>query len=139
MQRLLLVVGSLAVLAISFFGTLHSFDNFDFRSVDSIRIEHAKEMKAALEKYRAARGKYPGPFNDNDLADLRPELVGGGFIAKLPVDPYWSNRKINHYRYRSDGSTYGLLFSMEFGPCISGIGAGVERPWGGYKIRSCWF
>lgn len=107
--------------------------------MDSIRIDHAKAIKTALEKYRAARGKYPGPFIDNDLADLRPELVGGGFIAKLPVDPYWKSGKVNQYRYRSDGNTYGLLFYMELGPCISGIGESLSRLWDGRKITSCAF
>ena len=43
--------------------------------MDSIRIEHAKSLIAALEKYRAARGPYPSPFDNDDIADLKIKLV----------------------------------------------------------------
>lgn len=139
MQRLLFIIGSVAVLALSFFGTLHFLDSTNFESMDAIRIEHAKEIKAALEKYRAVHGKYPGTYHDNSLADLRADLVDGGFIAKLPVDPYWKSGRVNKYRYRSDTNTYGILLYMELGPCISGIGPSVTGPWDGRIITPCPF
>ena len=90
-------------------------------------------------KYRVARGKYPSPFSDNDLADLKLELVDNGFISQLPVDPYWKNGRINKYRYRSDGNMYGLLFYLELGPCQTGVGTAATNPWDGRPITVCSF
>jgi hypothetical protein len=139
MLRFFLIIGGTAVLAASFLGTLYLLDSFDFRSMDALRIEDVKALKAALERYHAARGKYPAPFNDNDIADLKRELVDGGFIAKLPVDPYWTNGKINKYRYRSDGNGYALVFYMELGPCMTGVGAAATGQWDGHNIATCAF
>lgn len=140
MQRLFLIVGSVAVLAASFFGTLYLLGSTDFRSMDALRSEDARSLKAALEGYRAAHGKYPGPFADTDIANLKTELVDVGFIYKLPVDPYWKNGRINNYRYRSDGgSSYGLLFFLELGPCLTGVGPAAVSSWDGRKISTCSF
>lgn len=139
MQRLLLIVGGIVIVAVSFFGTLYFLNSMDFRSLDTVRTEDAKSLKAALEQYRAARGKYPAPFPDNDVADLKPALVDGGFIAQLPVDPYWQKGKVNKYRYRSDGTSYGLLLYMELGPCLTGVGPAATGNWDGRKIISCAF
>jgi hypothetical protein len=139
MQRLAMIIGCFFIVAASFAGTLYFLDSSEFQSFDAQRVEHGKMLKAALERYRAARGKYPAPFADNEITDLRPELVGGGFIDKLPVDPYWKNGRINKYRYRSDGQSYGLLFYFELGPCISGIGPLASAEWDYRKITSCTF
>lgn len=112
----------------------------DFQSFDSIRIEHANALKAAMEKYRAARGAYPWSYRNIEISDLRTELVGGGFIAELPVDPYWKNGRINRYRYRSlDGKSYGLLLYMELGPCQTGVGKAATDPWDERPITTCPF
>jgi hypothetical protein len=139
MQRLSLLIGCIAIPALSFAGTLYFLDKADINSVDAQRIEHAKLLKAALERYRSAHGKYPAPFRDNDVFDLRPELVGGGFIASLPIDPYWKNGRVNKYRYRSDGQSYSLLFYLELGPCQTGVGAYVTAPWDGRHVTMCAF
>lgn len=141
MQRFVIALGAFAILAASFFATLYLLNSLNFGPVnlDRVRIEHAKSLKAAIERYRAARGKYPSPFPDNDLADLRPELVSGGFISELPLDPYWKIGKVNRYRYRSDGNTYGLMFYLELGPCQTGAGALAVNPWKGQKIAPCAF
>lgn len=98
MQRLAIAIGSLAILAASFFGTLYFLDSLNYQTMDSIRIEHAKALKAALEKFRAAHGRYPPSTPDGDLAALRVPLVDGGFVANLPVDPYWKSGRVNKYR-----------------------------------------
>lgn len=139
MQRLLFVIAGAAILVGSFFATLYFLDPANFRSLDSIRIGHAKSLKAAIEKYRAARGKYPSPYPGNDIADLKSDLVDGGFISQIPVDPYWKNGKINKYRYRSDGNTYGLLFYFELGPCQTGVGTAATGKWDGFNILKCPF
>jgi hypothetical protein len=138
-QRLLLALGSAAILAISFFGTLYFIDSSEFQSLDSVRTEHAKLLKTALEKYRAVNGKYPVRAVVVDIADLRPELVGGGFISSLPVDPYWKNGRVNQYRYRSEGTTYGLLLQLELGPCQTGEGPAATDEWDHHKVISCPF
>lgn len=140
MQRLVFAIGGLAILVASFVGTLYFLDSLNFQTLDSIRIEHAKSLKAALEKYRAVHGKYPTSNPDNDLAALRSPLVDGGFIAQLPVDPYWTSGRINKYRYRAlDGKSYGLLFYMELGPCQTGTGVASTGPWDGRQITACSF
>lgn len=140
MQRLLFAIGGLAILGLSFFGTLFLLNSKDFQSFDSIRIEHAKALKTAMEKYRAARGAYPWSYLNTEISDLRAELVGGGFIAELPVDPYWKNGRVNKYRYRSlDGKSYGLLLYMELGPCQTGVGPAATGPWTGRDVTTCPF
>ena len=141
MQRLGIAIGGLAVLAASFFATLYFLDSLHFGpfDLDEVRGQHAKSVKAAIEGYRAAHGNYPAPFPDNDLADLKLVLVSGGFISELPLDPYWKTGKVNRYRYRSDGNTYGLIFHLELGPCQTGIGALAANPWQGQKIAACPF
>lgn len=140
MQRLFLAIGAVAILALSFFGTLFLLNSSEFQSFDSIRIEHAKSLKAALEKYRAAHGKYPDANSELDLAALKSPLIGGGFISQLPVDPYWKSGRINKYRYRTlDGNSYGLLFYMELGPCQTGVGGAATGPWDARQVPGCVF
>lgn len=140
MQRLVLAIGGFAVLVASFLGTLHLLDSFNFQSLDSIRIEHAKSLKAALEVYYTMHGKFPSPYPDSEIKDLRAPLVESGIISQLPIDPYWKNGRVNKYRYRSlDGSMYGLLFYMELGPCQTGVGAAATDPWGGRRVTTCPF
>jgi hypothetical protein len=68
-------------------------------------------LKAALEKYRSARRKYPAPFLDNVIFDLKGELIDGGFLPIMPQDPFWETSTGNQYHYVSgDGTKYGLLF-----------------------------
>ena len=97
--------------------TLYFLDslNLGLVDLDRVRINHANSIKAAIEAHRTARGKYPSPFLTDDRADLKSELAE--FISELPLDPYWKNGRVNRYRYRYDGATYGLLFYLELGPC----------------------
>jgi hypothetical protein len=140
MQRLVIAIGSLAVLMASFFGTLSFLDSLNYQTMDSIRIEHAKTLKGALEKYRAAHGRYPASSADSDLTALRAPLVDGGFVAQLPVDPYWKSGRVNKYRYRAvEGTSYGLLFHMELGPCQTGVGGAATGPWESRAIAVCAF
>jgi len=136
----LFVIGGIAVCASSFFVTLFVLNYYDNnRPRDSIRVEHAKVLKTALEKYRSARGKYPAPFLDNVIFDLKGELVDGGFLASMPQDPFWETSTGNQYRYVSaDGTTYGLLFHLESadgkipagGKCLTGVGTAGTGWWG---------
>ena len=73
-------------LGVIFFGTLFLLDSFDALPFDQVRVAHARSLTAALEKYRAAHGRYPD--SEFDLAALRAPLIGDGFIAQLKVDPY---------------------------------------------------
>jgi type II secretory pathway pseudopilin PulG len=132
------VAGGMAVVAISFFGTLFILNNADSRARDSLRTEHAKLLKAALEQYRGAHGSYPATFFDNPITDLRAALVGGGFLSTIPVDPLWADTE-RQYRYVSAGKTYGLLVHLELangkiaaqGACLTGVGTDGTGWWGG--------
>jgi hypothetical protein len=123
------IAGALAIVLIFFFGTLLTLDWWNTLPYpDSVRAEHASSIKAALERYRAARGHYPAPFGDNPLTDLKNELVDGHFVAAIPKDPIWGLGE-KQYRYVSVGEGYGLLFHLQYangkipegGSCITGV------------------
>jgi hypothetical protein len=137
-RSLLRITGGIAVVAIFFFGTLFLLNNADSRTRDSVRGEHAKSLKAALEQYRSMHGSYPATFFDNPITDLRAALVGGGFLPTIPVDPLWADAE-RQYRYVSAGKTYGLLVHLELangkitaqGACLTGVGTEGTGWWGG--------
>jgi len=127
----------MAVVGASFFGTLFILNNFDSRDRDLLRIEHVKLLKAALEQYRRTRGAYPATFFDNPVTDLRSELVDGGYLSAIPLDPLWAGTA-KQYRYVSAGQTYGLLLHLETahgkslpGACLTGVGTKGTGWWGG--------
>jgi hypothetical protein len=113
-RRLLLIIGALAIVAGSFFGTLVLIDTYWLNSAtpagrNAIRAKHAAQIKDGLERYRKAHGALP-IFPDNEVDDLKPALVAEGFMSAIPKDPTpdWK------YRYVSvDGKAYGLLFRTE--------------------------
>jgi hypothetical protein len=126
MRRLVLALGAVAILAGSFFGTLFILDRMGSLNPDSIRAEHAKMIKVALEKYRSARGTYPFPFWDNAVSDLKPLLVDTGYLEAIPEDPAPTGAA-KQYRYASpDGKIFGLLFPLKLaagGKCLTGVGS----------------
>jgi hypothetical protein len=126
------VVGSLAILAVSFVGTIFAIDAYapDLNGPwkrDRIRAADAVVLKAAMEAYKKAKGQYP-IFGDNSTDDLAPALVGGKFLASVPRDP-----KGTAYRVTSNGTIYGLLFQLERPPgrCMTGVGISGTGAWGG--------
>jgi hypothetical protein len=139
MRLIFLSATGLAITLLSFFGSLYLLESVGTRSMDSLRMEHAKSLKAALEQHRTARGKYPVLVSGSDVADLKRDLVDGGFMSSLPVDPYWTNGRINRYRYRSDGTSYSLLIHFELGPCQTGIGPATLEKWDGHNVLKCPF
>lgn len=72
-----------------------------------------KTIQEALENYRAAQGKYPvsDAFVSIQTSGniLDKELVTGGLIQSLPVDPDTAR----YYAYKSDGLTYTLTAVMD--------------------------
>ena len=137
-QPLLRIAGGTAVVTTFFFGTLFILNNADSGARDSLRAEHAKSLKVALEQYRGAHGTYPATFFDNPVTDLRATLVGGGYLPTIPVDPLWAGTE-KQYRYVSAGKTYGLLLHLELangeiaaqGACLTGVGTADTGWWGG--------
>jgi hypothetical protein len=128
------IIGGIAIVAISFFGTLFTLDYLD---PDSVRATHAKSVKAALEKYRSAKGAYPFPFPDNPLTDLKKVLVDGGYLVAIPDDPVFGAKDKDRYRYVSNsGKNYGLLFHLSTGKtpsgstCLTGVGTAGYGFWG---------
>lgn len=128
-RRLLLIIGGLVVLAAFFFGTLLLLDFMDRRSRDALRVETAKSLMAALEKYRASKGAYPVlKTSDSYIPELGGPLVGGGYLRETPSDPPGS--KPSHY-VSFDGKAYGLLINLEqSGTCIVEMGASKTGWWG---------
>jgi hypothetical protein len=131
-------IGGLAVVAIFFFGTLFVLDYFYLPYPDYVRANDARMIKAALERYRSAKGGYPSLYPGNQLTDLNKDLVGGGFIARLPSDPVYGAGVDGGYLYASDGLKYGLLLHLKFatgqikagGACLTGVGYAGSGWWG---------
>ena len=139
MRLFLFFISAIAILAIFFFGTMYVIDYRDMSARDLVRAEHAKSLKTALERYRAAHGKYPAPFTNNYIMDLKTALVDGGFLAAIPTDPFWIGSQNNQYTYVSaDGIKYGLWFHLELssgkipagGGCLTGVGTVGTGWWG---------
>ena len=119
MRRFLLVLGALVIVVASFFATLLILNSMEksrtpAETRNATRAEHARQLKAALEKYRAAHKSYPLSSDFNDLGNLQGDLVGGGYLAEIPSDPQNANGK--KYLYASNGTVYGLMFQIEAGP-----------------------
>lgn len=122
-RGLLYGVGGVGVIAIFFFGTLYILNSKDIESRNAIRMDHARLLRDALDRYKAARGGFPMPFPDNPVADLKTVLVGGGFLRAIPEDPLPPRT----YRYTASdwtaGKRYGLMIPLEeTGTCVTGVG-----------------
>lgn len=130
LRRLGLIVGSLAIVVGSFFGTLFVLDRSESPATpDEVRASHARQIKAALEAYRRTKGQYPSPYGDNPLTGLQKDLVDGKFITAIPLDPAWGTGD-NQYRYASSGKSYGLLFHLQSGAlCLTGVGIAGSGLW----------
>lgn len=119
-RRLLLVLGALGIVAASFFTTLLILNWMETPRTpvemrNAIRAEHARLLKAALEKFRDAHKTYPASPDFSEIAlNLQKDLVGGGYLTELPTDPQSADGK--RYRYASNGMVFGLLFELEAGP-----------------------
>jgi hypothetical protein len=116
-RRLLLILGALAIVVVSFFTTLQILNSVEASRTpaeirNATRAQHARLLKDALEKYKAAHKTYPQTADFVEVANLQKDLVGGGYLAEIPSDPL-SGRK---YRYISNGTVVAMLFDMEAGP-----------------------
>ena len=119
MRRFLLVLGALAIVVTSFFVTLLILNSLEtprtpLEMRNATRAEHARLLKAALEKYRAAHNTYPQTADFVDVGTLQKDLVGGGYLAEIPRDPQSASGKT--YRYISNGTVVAMLFDLEAGP-----------------------
>jgi hypothetical protein len=134
------MIAGTAVIVSSFFVTLFVLDYFENKTPktgDDLRVENARLIMTALEKYRATHGAFPifPPPHDVPAVDLKKELVKAGYLRVIPEDPLWPENP----RYVSyDGKAYGLLFRLQFargnipatGQCLTGVGTSGTRWWG---------
>jgi len=101
MRIFLNVVGGLAVLVGSFFGTLFVLD---YLLLDPMERE-VKTLKTALQRYRLDRTSYP-VLVDVPMSDLKKQLVSSGHLSQSPDAD-------KDARYVSvDGKSYGFLFHI---------------------------
>jgi hypothetical protein len=113
LQPILLTVGTLAIIATFFLGTLFSLDFMDRRSRDSLRANHARSIMAALEKYHATHGAYPIlPVPGSNTTELQVPLVGGWYLRAIPRDPLGAETQSRYVSF--DGKAYGLLYQIPF-------------------------
>ena len=95
-------------------------------SPDQLRAGTAKQLMAALEKYRSTKGSYP-QLGNNVLADLKPTLVDGGFLNGIPPD--LSDAQPMLYTSTS-GTSYGILSTKNRQPCLIEVGISNSGWWG---------
>ena len=129
MQRVLLALGGLAIVVTSFFGTLSILNYSDITARDSMRVENAKVIIAAIQKYHASKGNYPlvPPGYDVRLTELAPFLVGGGYLRAMPADPP-GTEPIHYVSFA--GNAFGLWLHLErSGQCIIEVGASKTGWW----------
>ena len=71
------IAGAITIVVVSFFVTLRVLEYVGFAATaDELRASNAKQIMAALEKYRAAKGAYPVlPDKDTLTIELRKPLV----------------------------------------------------------------
>jgi hypothetical protein len=118
-RRLLLALGALAIIAASFLATLQILNYSESQRTpaemrNATRAAHARLLKDALEKYKAAHKAYPQTADFVDVDNLQKDLVGGGYLAEIPSDPLSAGGK--KYRYISNGTIVAMLFDLEAGP-----------------------
>jgi hypothetical protein len=102
-------------------------------SPDQLRAGTAKQLMAALEKYRSAKGAYP-VFANNRVADLKPALVDGGFLSDIPRDL----TDAQPMRYISTtGTSYGILSTKNRQPCLIEVGITNTGWWGLTSASLC--
>jgi hypothetical protein len=95
-------------------------------SPDQVRAGTAKQLMAALEKYRSARGTYP-QFPNNRITDLKTPLVDGGYLNAIPHDL----ADAQPMRYISTtGTSYGILSTKNRQPCLIEVGVTNTGWWG---------
>jgi hypothetical protein len=117
MSILAKIAGAIAIVVVSFFVTLAALDYFSAPpTTDQVRASNAKQIMAALEKYRAAKTTYPVlPLLDVSTVELRKPLVEGNFIAAIPTDP----ADAEGTRYVSiDGKSSGMRVVQNKKYCI---------------------
>lgn len=128
------VIGGIAIVLGSFVGTTLLLDHF-YPNQNYVRAEQIKTVKAALESYRAERGRYPY-FQSNPLTDLASDL--SKFIPAIPQDPVFGVNGTQQYYYVSDGQQrYAILVSLSnrdgdsTKACLTGINFAGTGWWQG--------
>jgi hypothetical protein len=102
-------------------------------SPDQMRASTAKQLMAALEKYRSAKGVYP-VLSNNRITDLKPALVDGGFLNEIPRDL----TDAQPMRYISGtGTSYGILSTKNRQPCLIEVGINNTGWWGLSSASLC--
>jgi hypothetical protein len=124
LQGLILIIA--AAICVSLVLLVIDLRNPEPNTPDERRAHAAKQLMAALEKYRSAKGAYP-LLNDNILADLKPHLVDGGFLNEIPPHNLPGAQPM---RYLSKtGTSYGILSAKNGMQCLVEVGASNTGWW----------
>ncbi len=128
MSILVKIAGAITIVVVSFFVTLTILDYSPPLTPDQVRASNAKQIMAAVEKYRAAKGAYPVlPAVDSVAFELRKPLVEGNFIAAVPTDP--SDAEATRY-VSVDGKSFGLKVIQNKTSCLIEVRAYKSGWWG---------
>lgn len=108
MRSFLKLLGALAIIMGSFYGTLYLADRYDILTPDPVASE-ATALREALQRYRLAGLPYPLAPN-TPVSDLKKQLSSSGYASHIPDAD-------KDARYVSlDGKSYGLLFHINRTP-----------------------
>ena len=121
--------------------TTVSYNGISQRSRDSERGSDVTQIKIALEKYHAEKGRYPAvcpAVNTGcSIGLLGPELEP--YLKAIPHDPKAVADSTGDYRYahsivQSDG--YGIFVSYEAKPACK-TGSKMNSSWWGVSTPTC--
>lgn len=120
------IIGLLATMVITIAGEARA------KSRDARREADIKTLQTALTLYVINNSAYPTAGGGGvclDGADtVSSQLMSGGVISTIPVDPRHDCSTAVHYHYTStDGSTYSITYSLETNT-ILGKNAGLQPP-----------
>ena len=113
--ELLVVIAIIGILASIVLVSLNSARS---KARDVKRVGDMRGLQLALEGYYDTNQKYPGGDGSTitcaSLTDITTDLVGGGFLSALPVDPGGSPVAYSYdAELTADGQDYVLLADLE--------------------------
>jgi hypothetical protein len=87
-------------------------------STDGTRVIDLMRIQASLQKYRAAKARYPSSLNDL-LPTYAPLGHGGEPLNAIPADP--QSHQPYSYHVHSDGLDYDLSATLSNGRAFTGF------------------
>lgn len=141
--ELLIVIVVIGILAAI---TIVAYNGVQQRGRDAARSSAVKNIKTALELYKADVGNYPSCVGISDhqaCTDINSTTSGLAsilipkYVSSIPNDPSYPTKTIQYAR-NTDGIGYALNVYYESGRCIAGVNPNTGLGWySGGATPSC--